>query len=230
MIKIVERRATHTINVRVHERGGGYKSKSFSLQTSSSTDDVINEIANSLKPLTTTKELKDINDNKVVIVVIPKNGERSKTHLGRYNFNDVTKLKQFLYNHFSTHPKYSNEMLLKATHLICIENDISRERDTKTISINTKIPVEKLKELFLGYIKDVIKPKLESNVIFPDYITHKMSHHIVINQRITDTKWVSKCISIKFPHYSSEELMDEIKNIGDYIGQKFDSVNSNSDS
>jgi len=115
----------------------------------------------------------------------------------------------------------------RATHHIQVINMHSKERDSKCIGMKYNGSVESLRDLFQNYSNNELKTELEDNIIFSgeqQQYSHRVLVFISKYQFFDKNKdqCKSKSFSIKFPYYSSDEIIEYFKrvNIGENNGKE----------
>jgi len=201
--------ADYTITVKDHIPLQKKQSFSFSISFSKSIQDVM-----SLMELEKIIIPTDIDmPKRYRIIIIPKtNGAKTKSIFLNTRLSKVGFEKYLL----SCFEQYK---LQKATHFVQVINIISKELDLKSFSIQSDDSLINLREAFKKYSCGAMKDKLDDNIYF-DGEKNRISHRVLVfisenSCNDNKTKRKSKSFSIRFPHYSSLEIVDNLKLIGE---------------
>ena len=198
-MSIILREATYTINVR-----GKDESRSFKVSTSLDME--------SLKDIYFKKcDFYESGKNKIsVVIMLRRKGEKPKSKsftlfLKTRNYMDIFNRIRDLNDKFDNIKEVPN-----TTHVLVVKNILCKEQtDTKcfnvTLEKDINIAIEELKE----YVTKELCNVLENDIVFTGISRNTSSHRIMLWTK--DGKAKSRCFTIMFPNYSSEEIMEELK-------------------
>lgn len=115
---------------------------------------------------------------------------------------------------------FSDIVYRKSTHLVTVHNILTRERDMKSFSLITDMSLEEIRGLFKRYAENEMVQHLDDDIIFPGEQSC-VSHRVCIKRTDQlgyhdDSETKTKWLSIRFPHYRSEDIAEELKNIENY--------------
>jgi len=205
MFKFVTNRPSFLINVRLLNNGENVKSKSFSVQTLHSIERILSDVKYFAK-LQKKGNSKRINYQ---FVIMNNNSNKNKSAGFKLQDENLDRLFEELKTFILKKKKYYS--IPKRTHMVTVMNVLTKENDNKSASFCTDLSLAEIRRIFRKYIVEIVAPRLDDKIVFFGEKGLASSHRVVIYTKHNNIAYgKSLCTTIRIPHYSSKEILDEL--------------------
>lgn len=187
-------------------------SKSFSIASEVN----IGELMRDLKSFLNRFKNKEDNKKNFCVTIMDKNKnsdkiKKSKSFRISLFFATSEEILNEINIYFKNSVKYADYKIIDSTHLLGVRNILSTTCDTRYACVEVDdilLAIEEIKK----YVSEEMSKKLETDIVFSGIKKNSSSHRILIQDMPGKKPLKSKCFTITFPNYSSEEILTELIN------------------